>query len=328
MKVCIYGIGAIGCLLAGRLAAAGAEVSAVARGANLEAIRRNGIHVEAGGDRISAKLNVSDDPSELGPQDFVIVTVKSPSLPSIADGIKGLIGPDTTVAFVMNGIPWWYFYKIGGALTDRRLETLDPDSRLWAAVDPARVIGGVIFCSCDLIEPGLVHSAAASPKLVLGEPDGTLSERAERLASAIRSSAFSVDVVSSIRGVVWSKLQSNMSSGLLGCLANAPPKDIYGDAACVHAIRQIVAETAAIARAAGYDTTVTAEDILKRGLGQAHRPSILQDLDHGRPMEIDSMFSIPLEIARMMGIETPMLDLLVSLVKIRARQAGSYAGAA
>ncbi|WP_162820695.1 ketopantoate reductase family protein [Microvirga calopogonii] len=326
MKVCIYGAGAVGCFLAGRLFKGGARVSAIARGATLEAIRRRGVRVHTPDYEISAEIGATDNPADLGPQDFVVVTVKAPSLPSIVDGLKPLIGPNTTVAFVMNGIPWWYFYNHGGELAGRRFEKLDPGGRLWDTAGPERVLGGVIFCSCDIIEPGIVHAETAGPKLFLGEPNGGTSPRVEQFAAVVRGDTLAVDVVPSIRSTIWAKLQMNMSSGLLGCLSNSPPKDIYSDPACADAVRRIVAEVGEVARSVGCETKVDAEDMLARTRNQGHRSSIVQDLDKGRPMEIDPMFGIPLEMARMTGVETPTLDLLVALVKARARRAGAYSG--
>jgi len=311
-------------LLAARLFKGGAEVSAVARGRNLDAIRRNGIRLHTPEYEINARVKASNSSAELGPQNVVIVTVKSPSLPSIVDGIPPLLGPDTAVAFVMNGIPWWYFYAHGGDLEGRRLETLDPGGRLWDTIGPKRVIGGIIFCSCDLEEPGVVHAETANPRLFLGEPDGSSSERVKELANLVRGDTLGVDVVSAIRTTIWSKLQMNMSSGLLGCLANSPPRDIYSDPACADAVRRIVTEVGAVARSVGCPTTVDAEDMLAKTRDQGHKSSIVQDLEKANPMEIDPMFGLPLEMARMTGVDTPTLDLLVALVKARARKAGAY----
>ena len=324
MKVCIYGAGAVGCYLAARLHKGGAQVSVVARGATLEAIRSNGVHLEGPQYEISAKVDASDKPEELGVQDIVVVTVKSPALPSIVDGLKPLIGPNTAVAFVMNGIPWWYFHNFGGELAGRRLDTLDPGGRLWDVVGPERAIGGVIFCSCDVVKPGVVHAETGAPKLLLGELDGSQTDRIAKLATLIRGDNLAVEVVPSIRTTIWSKLQMNMSSGLLGCLSNSPPKDVYNDPAGADAVRRIVAEVGAVARAVGCETNVDAEQMLAFTRNQGHRSSIVQDLEKGRPMEIDPMFELPLQMARMTGVATPTLDLLVCLVKARARRAGAY----
>lgn len=326
MKVCIYGAGAVGCFLAARLHKGGADVSVVARGATREAIAANGIHVHTPDYNISARVKVAESASDLGVQDVVIVTVKSPALPSIVDGLKPLLGPDTAVAFVMNGIPWWYFHDFGGELAGRRLEKLDPGGFLWEAVGPQRALGGVIFCSCDVVEPGVIHAETAGPKLLLGEPSGQISERVEKLAALIRGDTLSVDVVDNIRTVIWSKLQMNMSSGLLGCLSNSPPREIYPDPACADAVRRIVHEVGAVARAVGCETTVDADQMLARTRDQGHRSSIVQDLEKGRAMEIDPMFELPLEMARMTNTPTPTLDFLVCLVKARARRAGAYTG--
>jgi 2-dehydropantoate 2-reductase len=326
VKICIFGAGAVGCLLAGRAAKGGADVSAVARGANLEGIRSNGIRIETPEYEYRTQIAASDDPAELGVQDVVFVTVKSPSLPTIVDGLKPLLGPKTAVAFVMNGIPWWYFRNWGGELSETRLDKLDPGGRLWETISPERVIGGVIFCSCDLVAPGYVHAETKGPKFYLGELSGETTSRVQALAGLMRGDTLSVDVVPSIRTTIWSKLQMNMSSGLLGCLSNSPPREIYPDSACSDAVRRIVAEVGAIARAVGCETKVNAEEMLASTRNQGHRSSIVQDLEKGRQMEIDPMFGIPLEMARMTGVETPTLDLLVCLVKARARRAGAYDG--
>jgi 2-dehydropantoate 2-reductase len=298
----------------------------IARGANLEAIKRDGIHLEAPDYSVSAKVTATDKPQELGPQDFVLVSVKSPALPSIVDGLKPLIGPNTAVAFVMNGVPWWYFHKHGGEFDGRRLEKLDPGGRLWDVVSPEKVIGGVIFCSCDLERPGTVHTDTRSPKILLGEPSGEKSARVEKLAALLRQGPLQVNVVDDIRRSVWLKLQANMCSGLIGCLSGCAPADAYGDPACAQAVHSIANEVGILAKAMGWEIKFDASDMVARSLTQHHKSSILQDLEKGRPMEIDPMFGIPLELGKMAGVATPTLDMLVALVKARARKAGAYEG--
>ncbi len=324
MKVCIYGAGAVGCFLAGRLAKGGAEVSAVARGNTLEGIRANGIRIETPDYSYETMIKVSEKPEDLGEQDYVVVTVKSPALPEIVDGLAKLIGPKTKVVFVMNGIPWWFFYDYGGDLAGRRLEKLDPGGKLWSAVGPERVIGGILFCSCDLLKPGHVHAETAGPNLYLGEPSGEETDSIATFADAVRGDTLGVKIVPDIRTTIWSKIQLNMSSGLLGCLSNCPPQNLYSNAACRDVVRKIVNEAGAIAKALGCETGVDADQLIERTKNQGHRSSIVQDLDAGRPMEIDPTFAIPLEMARMTGVETPTLDFLLCLVKARAQRIGSY----
>lgn len=324
MKICIYGAGAVGTYLAGRLAGPDAQISVVARGDNLSAIRANGINVRAPLSEMHATLAASDDPAALGPQDAVIVCVKAPSLPGVARAIGPLLGPDTAVTFVMNGIPWWYFHGHGGAFEGRRLPQIDPADAIWRAVGPQRSLGGILYCACDLVAPGVVHSETAKGRLILGEPDGSLSGRAEALAQRLRADDFAVDVTPTIRTAIWSKLQMNLCSGIFGCLANSPPGEIYANPAIEAGVRAVVREAGAVAAAMGYPTNVDADQLLAMTRNQTHKSSIVQDLANGRPMEIDPMFAVPLAMARLQDVATPMMDLLVALVQARARSVGAY----
>jgi 2-dehydropantoate 2-reductase len=326
MRVAVVGAGAVGGYLAGLMAHHGTEVSVVARGRNLEAIRANGITVHTAAHEFTTRVAASDDPRDLGPQDAVLVSVKAPSLPSVAAAIGALLREDTAVAFVMNGIPWWYFHAHGGEHDGRRLETLDPGGIVQRAISPRRVLGGVIYAGCDVVKPGVVHVETKGPQLVLGEPDGRVSERAEALGAAIRGSGLDVVVSPEIRRIIWSKLQMNMCSGLFGCLTGSPPGRIYGDPAIADGVRRVVAEVGAVAAAMGFPTGVEADKLIERTRNQTHKSSIVQDLEAGRPMEADAMFALPVEFARLKGIPTPTLDLLVALVKARARNAGAYSG--
>jgi 2-dehydropantoate 2-reductase len=326
MKVCIYGAGAVGTNLAGRLARGGAEVAVIARGGNLAAIRQNGITVKAPTREIRAPVVATDDPATLGPQDADMVAVQAPALPSIAAGLQKLLSPDSLVCFVMNGIPWWYFHGHGGAHDGRRLPKIDPDDVMLETVGLARTVGGVIFAGCDLVAPGEVHVENPSTRLVLGHPEGHIAQELERLAAHLRDDDFAVELTPVIRQTVWSKLQMNVCSGLFGCLTNATPKRAYAEPAIELGVRRLVAEVGAIADAMGCRAVFDGDKLLARVRTQVHKTSIAQDLDAGRPIEFDAMFGAPLQIARMMNVPTPTLDLLVALVKVRAVHAGSYRG--
>jgi len=332
MRVCVFGAGAVGTHVAGRLAKGGAEVSVIARGAQLAAFQANGLRVQAADGEITARMAASAEAAALGPQDVVVVTVKAPSLPSVAAGIGPLLGPDTAVAFVMNGIPWWYFYGAGGVQDGgaggvqdgQRLPKLDPGGALWRAVDPARVIGGVVYSACTVTEPGVVHVENQRSRIVLGEPDGRMSERAEALATVLRGGGLLVDVAERIRDVVWAKLLLNLGSGPLAVLTGCAPNRIFAEEACRDAARRILAEGAAVAAAMGCPVQPNAEGQIANGAKSQHKPSILQDLELGRPMEIEALYGIPLDFARMHGVATPTLDMLVAMVRARAREAGLY----
>jgi 2-dehydropantoate 2-reductase len=324
MRICVFGAGAIGGHLAGRLAKGGAEVSVVARGAQLDAIRRDGLRVEVPDGAIHARIAASDEPAALGTQDAVIVTVKAPALPSVARTIGPLLGPETPVVFAMNGVPWWYFHAHGGPLDGRRLSRIDPDGLLWEAVGPDRAIGGVVYSACTVTAPGLVEVETANNRLVLGEPDGAISARAEAIAALLRAGGLRVEMTDRIRDAVWSKLLLNLVAGPLCVLAQAEQRAVMSEPACADAARRILEEGAAIARAMDCEPRYDPDRIIAGAAVLAHKPSIVQDLERGRPMEIDALFVAPLELARMAGVSTPTLDLVVTLAKIRARQAGLY----
>ncbi|MBC7801200.1 MAG: 2-dehydropantoate 2-reductase [Gemmatimonadaceae bacterium] len=320
MRVCVFGAGAIGTHVAGRLAKGGAEVGVIARGTQLAAFRDRGLRVVAADGEIATSVAASADPHDLGPQDMVIVTVKAPALPSVAASIAPLLGPETAVAYFMNGIPYWYFQGIG----DARLPLLDPGGAIWDAVAPARVIGGVVYSACTITEPGVVHVENPTSRIVVGEPDGRLSGRIEALAAILRAGGLVMDVTPRIRDTIWAKLLLNLGTGPLAVLTGGAPRRFFAEPACHEATQRILDEGAAIAAAMGCPAAADAVGQIDRVRTSRHKSSILQDLEHGRPMEIDALYTVPLAFARTHGIPTPTLDLLVAMVRARAREAGLY----
>lgn len=324
MKICIYGAGAIGGHLAARMYKAGAEVSVIARGPHLAAIQAHGLTVHAVDGKHHALVQASADPAELGPQDAVFVTVKAPALPAVAASIKPLLGPDTSVAFVMNGIPWWYFDHLSGPHEGTPLPRIDPDNALRRALGPGRTIGGVVYSASAVTEPGVVDVEQPKSRFILGEPDGTMSDRVQTLAGLITKGGVSGEATPAIRTEIWNKLISNLAGGTLAVLSGSAPKGVYVEPAAEQASLRMMQEATAIAQALGADPTT---DHARRINGQRsmdHKPSILQDLELGRPMEIDGMFDAPLALAHLAGVEVPTLELLVALCKLRARTAGLY----
>lgn len=326
MRICVYGAGAIGGHLAVRLALGGAEVSVLARGPHLAAIQRDGLTVHTTGGQLHARVRASDDPAAIGPQDAVLVTVKAPALPAVAAGIAPLLKPDTPVAFVMNGIPWFYFHGIGGPLEGRRLPKIDPADALWRAVGPERAIAGVVYAASTVIAPGVIDLENANPRVVLGEPDHRETQRVQAIASHINGGGMQAVVSTNIRDEIWNKLLGNLGNGPLCVLTQVSMKELYQDPVCVQAARQLMQEAQMVANALGAHPSANHEKRIEHSRGIDHKPSILQDLELGRPMEIDALFDAPLELARVAGVATPMLDLLVSMVKVRARAAGLYGG--
>ncbi len=326
MKICVFGAGAIGGQLATHLVRGGATVSVVARGPHLAAIRRNGLTVRTRDGELHARVEATDDPATLGAQDAVIVAVKAPALPAVAATIAPLLRPDTPVAFVMNGIPWFYFHALGGKLDDRRLPGIDPGNELWRVVGPERAIAGVIYAASAVVEPGVIEIENPNCRLILGEPDGRVSERAQSIAALIDAGGMTAIVSPVIRDEIWNKLLNNLANGPLTVLVQATLRKVYEDPACVEAARRIMTEAAAVAIALGAAPDLDNEKRIAHTRRLDHKPSILQDLQLGRPMEINGMFDAPVELARMVGAATPTLDLFVALLKARARSAGLYAG--
>ncbi len=326
MKVCVFGAGAVGGHAAARLARGGADVSVVARGANLAAMQARGLEVRAPDGTFHATVTASDDPARLGPQDVVLVTVKAPALPAMARSIGPLLGPHTAVAFAMNGIPWWYFHREGGPWDGQKLPRIDPGGVVWDAVGPQRAIGGVVNSACTVIEPGVVAVANADSRITLGEPDGSLSPRVEALAAALRAGGMGSEAVGDIRNRIWAKLTVNITSGPIGVLTGLPNSVVFTEPACCDAARRIGTEMTALAAAMGCPVRADPEKQIANGRTLNHTASIVQDLHLGRPMEVDAIYTVPLEMARQAGVATPTLDLLVALTRLRARQAGLYDG--
>jgi 2-dehydropantoate 2-reductase len=325
MRVCVFGAGSVGDYLAGCLARSGGDVCVVARGKHLAAIRTSGLTVETPETTFTAKLPASDSPADLGPQDAVIVTVKAPALPSVAATIAPLLGPDTSVAFPMNGIPWWYFHAHGGPFDGRRLPRLDPGDALWRAVTPERAIGGIFWPACSVPAPGIVRLLTGAGRgTVFGEPDGSTTPRLEALAAAFRAAGLPVTMAPNIRELIWQKLAFNLSAGPMCVLTQSPVCATHQEPALIACSRRMLAEAEAIAFAMGYRLDIDADRVVATNTRLAHRPSILQDLEAGRPMEIDALYTVPLEMARLMGVATPTLDLLVSLIRLQARAARLY----
>lgn len=324
MKICVYGAGAIGGYLAGRLAKGGAEVSVVARGPHLEAIHAEGLTVQTAEGVLHSRPDASDRPADLGPQDAVVVCTKVPALPGVAEGIGPLLGPGTAVAFVTNGIPWWYFDRHGGEAEGTRLPELDPGDAVRRAVGVERTLGGVVYAACSVASPGVVEVSSRTSKLILGEPDGERSARAVALAGAFKAGGLPCSVSPDIRSEVWGKLLNNLANGPLCLLTRRNIRDTFADPVLNEAALKAVEEGLAVAAAMGRHVSSTAQERISLSAQIPHKPSILQDLELGRPMEIDALFTVPLRLARERGVPTPTLSLLVALATQAAEAAGLY----
>ena len=323
MKLCVFGAGAIGGHLAVRLARGGAAVSVVARGAQLAAIQARGLTVRAHDGELQARLPASDDPAVLGPQDAVLVTTKVTALPEVAARIAPLLGPDTAVVFINNGIPWWYFDHTPE--DGRRLSVLDPGEALRRQVGIPRTLGAVVYSAATVAAPGVIEALAPDSRVILGELDGAMTPRLAAIAGAIAAGGMGGVAVPDIRAHVWAKLLGNLMNGPLCLLSRATMQDMLADPACRDAALTAAREVMALAAAHGWPIKgQTPEERIARSLKIAHRPSILQDMEAGRSMEIDAMFQVPLQMARAAGVPTPCLDLTIALATRAAIGAGLY----
>ncbi len=326
MKVCIYGAGAVGGHLAAKLARSGVDLSVVVRGPHLAAIRARGLRFEGAADRFTVRPAASDDPRDLGPQDVVITAVKASGLPAIAGPIQALLKPATAVVYVANGIPWWYFHGIGGAQEGRRLERLDPGGALWDGVGVGRAIGCVIYSPNDVPEPGVVRATGRADRFVLGEPDGSRSPRVQAIAGLLEAAGFAAPVSDRIRHEVWTKLSANMSASPIVCLTHSNGGEAARNPELRPIYRALSAECAAVAAAYGVTLAADPDAWLDTMRDSTHRASMLQDLEAGRAMEIDAQLVAVQDLARSAGVATPIADVVIALLKHRARLAGLYQG--
>jgi len=322
MKICVYGAGAVGGLMGAWLMRAGHEVSVVARGAQLEAIRRDGLRVRSK-DRTEAwPVRAESDPAVLGPQDYVLVTVKAQSLAEVADRIPSLLGKDTSVVTAMNGVPWWFFQ--GLKRPDSRLESLDPGGRLTRAMPAERIVGCVIHLAASTPEPGLV-SHNMGLKLILGEPGGRNSARTRRIADALTAAGFEVLVSDAIEKEFWVKLLGNVSFNPVSALTVTTADQLIQNREVKAYMVEIMREVLEIGRAVGVDANIDPEARIDmaRALGR-FKTSMHQDLEAGKPLEIDGLLAGTLEIARKAGVRAPFTESLYGLIRARAQSTGQY----
>jgi len=321
MRIAIYGAGAIGAYLGAHLAEAGEDVTLIARGPHLEAMRANGLLLIEGETERSLRLPSTANPHDAGPQDYVVLAMKAHQVAPALEGIRALLGPDTAVVTAQNGIPWWYFYGMPGPHRNRRLESVDPGGRIWDAIGPERALGCVVYPACEIAEPGVVRHIEGD-RFTLGEPDGSRSTRVESLAKAMIRGGLKAPVRARIRGELWLKLWGNVAFNPISALTRATLEEICRDRATRKYVRDVMLEAQAVARALGEEMAVDVEQRIQgaQNVG-AHRTSMLQDLEHGREMEIEAIVGAVAELARITGVETPALDGLYAIVKLAARLA-------
>ena len=323
MKICIFGAGAIGGYMGAKLAQAGAEVSLVARGPHLAAIKDKGLTLaEADRDPVTVKINASENPADLGSQDYVIVTLKAHSVPAVVPKMQPLIGRNTTIVSGVNGVPWWYFHKIGTDLEGTRLESVDPDNTQWDGFGPDRVLGCVVYPAAEVSKPGTIKHIEGN-RFSLGEPDGSKSKRAVALSQALSAAGLKAPVRPRLRDEIWVKLWGNLSFNPISALTHATLDVLCTDSGTRAVAKGMMLEAQEIAEKLGVKFPIDVERRIDGGAAVgSHRTSMLQDLDAGRPMEIDALIGSVQELGHLTKTPTPTIDTVLALIRLRARTAG------
>ena len=324
MKVCIFGVGAIGGWMAAHLAKAGCAVSAVARGATLQALQSQGLTLHQGGQVIQVPMKASADPGELGVQDVVIVAVKAPALSEVAAQLAPLLGPHTVVFTAMNGVPWWFLQGFGGAVADTRLKTIDPTGSIAQAIPADHVLGGVVHASCAVDAPGVIRHHFGNG-LIVGEPSGQSTARVQGWVDLLLRAGFQASVSAQIQKDIWYKLWGNMTVNPISGMTGATTDKILNDDLVRGFISTVMLEAKAIGERLGIPIDQQPEDrhAITRKLG-AFKTSMLQDVEAGKSIELDALVSAVRELGQLTQVSTPFTDALLGLSRLHARGLGLY----
>jgi 2-dehydropantoate 2-reductase len=321
MKICIFGAGAIGGFLGAKLAAVGADVSLVARGPHLAALQSRGLTLIEEGRAQTYPVRATDDAGSLGPQDYVILTLKAHSVPAVVGRIAPLLGPDSTLVSGVNGVPWWYFHRLGGPLEGTRLASVDPGNLQWDGFGPDRVLGCVVYPAAEVTEPGTVTHIEGN-RFSLGEPSGERTSRAIALSEALTAAGLKAPVRPRLRDEIWVKLWGNLSFNPISALTHATLDVLCTDPGTRTVARAMMLEAQEIAERLGVKFPIDVDRRIDGGAAVGpHRTSMLQDLLAGRPMEIEALVGSVAELGRLTGTPTPTIETVLALVRLRARTA-------
>ena len=328
MKICIFGAGAIGGAVAAYMSRAGLDITLFARGATLAAVRDKGLILRTADDEIVTRPNVTDDAEEAGVHHVVITTLKVPAVRGALSSIKPLIGPETVVVPAHNGVPWWYFYALPGDWPKQHLDGVDPGGKVWDGFGPERTLGCVVYMGASVPEPGVISHLGRADRLgrfPVGELDGTESERVQRVSEAFKTAGFESPVSTEIRTEVWFKILGNIGANPISILTQGTMGEMYADDGVSELVIGMMYECYAITEKLGITLPSTPEERVEGYKRPSDfRTSMLQDFDKGRPIEIDAIVGAVAEIGRMVNVETPFIDAVYALTRLRAKTAGSY----
>lgn len=317
-SICVFGAGAIGGLMAAKLEMAGTPVTVVARGPHYEAMRTKGLVLRSDGTETVTRPKAVTDPREIGPQDYLVLTLKAHSLLPAMAQLKPLIGPGTTIVAAINGVPWWYTFRLGGDFEGRRIESVDPDGALTQALPPSQVLGSIVYPAADVVEPGVIEHTYGD-RFTLGEPDGSRSERASRLSELLIKAGLKAPVRPRIRDELWVKLWGNMAFNPVSALTAATLDKVIGDPGTHAVCRALMVEGQQVAEKLGVRFALTVDKRLAGGAEVgAHKTSMLQDLERGRPLEIEALLGAVVEMSQWVGVDMPIGRAILALVRQRA----------
>ena len=317
-SICIFGAGAIGGYVGARLAMKDeAQVSLVARGAHLAAMQANGLVLKQNGETHAVHPNVTDDPRQLGPQDYIILTLKAHGVAGVIDQMQPLIGPETAILFAQNGLPWWYFYGSGGPFEGHTLESVDPGGTIWRRLGPERALGSVVWQAAEIEAPGVIAHHYGD-RMPIGEPSGEKSERAALLGKLLTSAGIKSPVRPNLRNEIWLKLWGNLSFNPVSVLTGGLLADLATDSGTRRVIHAMMTEAQRVGEALGVSFAVSIEERMDMAAKVgAHRTSMLQDVEAGRPTELEALLGVVIELGKLVKQETPSLQLVYDLVKFR-----------
>jgi 2-dehydropantoate 2-reductase len=318
VRITVFGAGAIGGYIAAKLSLSGNEVAAVARGPHLAAMRARGLALDERGTTRVVPIRATNAAADLGPQDLVVIAIKAHAMASAAPAIAALLGPETVLLPAQNGIPWWFTHGAAGSLEGTAIAAVDPEGAVARQLDPARVVGCVVYMAVAVPEPGLVRRFGGN-MLILGEPDGTSTERLARLAVLLGGAGIKIETTPRIRDAVWTKLWGNVAFNPLSVLTGAAMGRMANDPGVRGVLRSAMGEMQQVAERLGarFDRSVDARIDEARYVGD-FKTSMLQDFEAGRPIEVDAMVGAVIELGRRVGVGTPMLEAIAALTRLRA----------
>jgi len=320
MKIAVFGAGDIGAYVGVRLHQAGAEVSLIARGAHLEAMKRNGVTLKEGDETVTVRPIVTGDARQAGIQDYIFISVKAHTLPEAADNVAAMMGPETTLITAQNGVPYWYFHGLDSPWRDRVIESVDPGGRLWRTLPPEHVIGSVLYPWAEISAPGIVE-AAASNRFVIGEPDGTESARIKKLSGIMQAGRLDAPITKHIRTELWVKLWGNLSFNPISVLTGSTIDRLTQEPGLRAVARAMMVEAESVANALGVRFGMDVDQRISiTKLGGARKTSTLQDFERGKTLEIDPLLGAIVELGELTGCELPLCRAILAMVRERAKR--------